>query len=206
MAPDPRTRRIPRPYGTRPPHRPRRQLDGAQPAVLPRPAAPARFFRGGPVPGESRLSVVRATPGAGTHVPLYILGSSLFGAQLAALLGLPYAFASHFAPAALVPALQVYRDTFQPSKQLDRPHVMLAANVIIADTDAEAKRLATSQQRSFIDGAFRRKRTLLQPPIDSIEDYWQPHEKAQLQSMLSCSFIGSPETVRAQVEAFTAEH
>jgi len=155
-----------------------------------------------PMPGQQ----IFAVPGQGSKIPLWILGSSLFGAQLAAALGLPYAFASHFAPAALVPALQVYRDTFQPSRQLEQPHVMLAANVIIADTDEEARRLATSQQRSFIDGAFRRQRTLLKPPIDDIEDYWHPHEKAQLQSMLSCSFIGSPETVRAQVEAFTAEH
>jgi luciferase family oxidoreductase group 1 len=155
-----------------------------------------------PMPGQQ----IHAVPGEGTKIPLWILGSSLFGAQLAAMLGLPYAFASHFAPAALVPALQVYRDTFQPSKQLDRPHVMLAANVIIADTDAEAKRLATSQQRSFIDGAFRRKRTLLQPPIDSIEDYWLPHEREHLQSMLSCSFVGAPDTVREGLDAFLAEH
>src|SRR3954464_4507702 len=134
-----------------------------------------------PLPGQQ----IFAVPGQGSKIPLWILGSSLFGAQLAAALGLPYAFASHFAPAALVPALQVYRDTFRPSKQLEQPHVMLAANVIIADTDEEAKRLATSQQRSFIDGASRRQRTLLKPPIDDIEDYWQPHEKAQLQSMLS---------------------
>jgi luciferase family oxidoreductase group 1 len=155
-----------------------------------------------PMPGQQ----IFAVPGQGSKIPLWILGSSLFGAQLAAALGLPYAFASHFAPAALVPALQVYRDTFRPSKQLEQPHVMLAANVIIADSDEEAKRLATSQQRSFIDGAFRRQRTLLKPPIDDIEAYWQPHEKAQLQSMLSCSFVGSPETVRAQIEAFTSEH
>ena len=112
--------------------------------------------------------------------------------------GLPYAFASHFAPAALVPALQVYRETFRPSAQLEQPHVMLAANVIVADTDDEARRLFTSMQRSFIDGAFRRQRTLLPPPIDSIDDYWQPHERAQLEGMLSCSFIGSPETVRSR--------
>src|SRR3954449_11498656 len=155
-----------------------------------------------PLPGQQ----IFAVPGQGSRLPLWILGSSLFGAQLAAALGLPYAFASHFAPAALVPALQVYRDTFRPSKQLEQPYVMLAANVIIADTDEEAKRLATSQQRSFIDGAFRRQRTLLKPPIDDIEDYWQPHEKAQLQSMLSCSFIGSPETVRAGVDGFLAGH
>jgi luciferase family oxidoreductase group 1 len=155
-----------------------------------------------PMPGQA----IHAVPGEGSKIPLWILGSSLFGAQLAAALGLPYAFASHFAPAALVPALQVYRETFRPSKQLEQPHVMLAANVIIADTDEEAKRLATSQQRSFIDGAFRRQRSLLGPPIDSIEDYWHPHEKAQLESMLSCSFIGSPETVRAGIDGFLAEH
>ena len=155
-----------------------------------------------PMPGQA----IHAVPGEGSKIPLWILGSSLFGAQLAAALGLPYAFASHFAPAALVPALQVYRDTFRPSKQLEQPHVMLAANVIIADTDEEAKRLATSQQRSFIDGAFRRQRSLLGPPIDSIEDYWHPHEKAQLESMLSCSFIGSPETVRTGIDDFLAQH
>jgi luciferase family oxidoreductase group 1 len=149
---------------------------------------------------------IRATPGASSHIPLWILGSSLFGAQLAAALGLPYAFASHFAPDALVPALQVYRQTFRPSAQLEQPHVMLAANVIVADDDESARRLFTSQQRSFIDGIFRRRRTLLPPPIDSIESYWQPHEQAQIQSMLSCSFIGSPDTVRAGLEAFAGEH
>jgi len=157
---------------------------------------------GDPAPGQ----YIHAVPGEGSHVPLWILGSSLFGAQLAAHLGLPYAFASHFAPAALVPALQTYRDMFQPSEQLDAPRVMLAANTIVADTDAEAKRLFTSMQRSFIDGIFRRQRTLLPPPIDSIEDYWQPHEREQLQSMMSCSFIGAPDTVREGLERFVAEH
>ena len=149
---------------------------------------------------------VHAVPGQGSHVPLWILGSSLFGAQLAAALGLPYAFASHFAPAALVPALQFYRENFRPSAQLEQPHVMLAANVIVADTDDEARRLFTSTQRSFIDGIFRRTRPLLPPPMDSIEDYWHPHERAQLESMLSVSFIGAPETVRAGLEGFVAEH
>jgi luciferase family oxidoreductase group 1 len=153
-------------------------------------------------PGQT----VRAIPGEGLDVPVYVLGSSDYGARLAAELGLPYAFASHFAPAALVPAIQVYRERFQPSTQLDQPYVMLAANVIIADTDEAARKLATSQQKSFIDGAFRRKRTLLQPPIDNIDDYWHPQEKAQLESMLSCSFIGSIETVQEQVTGFIAEH
>ena len=157
---------------------------------------------GDPAPDQH----IQAVPGQGSHIPLWILGSSLFGAQLAAALGLPYAFASHFAPAALVPAIQVYRERFQPSTQLAEPYVMLAANVIVADTDEAARKLATSQQKSFIDGAFRRKRTLLQPPIDNIDDYWHPQEKAQLESMLSCSFIGSLETVQEQVTGFIAEH
>jgi len=157
---------------------------------------------GDPAPDQH----IQAVPGQGSHIPLWILGSSLFGAQLAAALGLPYAFASHFAPAALVPALQVYRERFQPSAQLDRPYVMLAANVIVADSDEEGSRLATSQQKSFIDGAFRRKRSLLQPPIDDIEAYWQPHEKAQLEGMLACTFVGSPETVHEKVAAFVDEH
>lgn len=157
---------------------------------------------GDPAPGQH----IQAVPGQGSHIPLWILGSSLFGAQLAAALGLPYAFASHFAPAALVPALKVYRESFRPSEQLDRPHVMLAANVIVADSDEEGRRLATSQQKSFIDGAFRRQRTLLQPPIDDIEAYWQPHEKAQLEGMLACTFVGAPETVHEQISAFVDEH
>jgi luciferase family oxidoreductase group 1 len=149
---------------------------------------------------------IQAVPGQGSHVPLWILGSSLFGAQLAAALGLPYAFASHFAPAALAPALEIYRERFRPSEQLAQPHVMLAANVLVADDDDEARRLFTSMQRSFIDGAFRRQRTLLGPPIASIEDYWQPHERAELERMLTCSFIGAPDTVRAGLDGFVAEH
>jgi luciferase family oxidoreductase group 1 len=155
-----------------------------------------------PAPGQH----VHAIPGAGSQVPLWILGSSLYGAQLAAALGLPYAFASHFAPAALVPALQLYRTSFQPSAQLAAPYVMLAANVIVADDDEQARRLSTSMLRSFIDGIFRRKRTLLPPPIDSIEDYWHPHEREQLESMLRYSFFGSPDTVRSGLERFIADH
>jgi luciferase family oxidoreductase group 1 len=157
---------------------------------------------GDPAPDQH----IRAVPGAGSHVPLWILGSSLFGAQLAAALGLPYAFASHFAPAALVPAIQVYRETFRPSAVLAEPYLMLAANVIVADEDEQARKLFTSTQRSFIDGIFRRKRSLLPPPLDSIEEYWQPHERAQMESMLSVSFIGSPDTVRSGLDGFVAEH
>jgi luciferase family oxidoreductase group 1 len=134
---------------------------------------------------------IEAVPGSGTDVPLWILGSSLFGAHLAAALGLPYGFASHFAPQ----ALEVYRATFKPSEQLDKPYALVGFNVIAADTDEEARHLATSQQMSFAD-IFRGARGLMQPPIDDIETYWTPQDKAQAGQMLSCSVIGSRETVR----------
>jgi luciferase family oxidoreductase group 1 len=145
-------------------------------------------------PGQS----VQAVPGTDTNVPLWILGSSLFGAQLAAMLGLPYAFASHFAPDALMPALEMYRAKFQPSAQLDKPYAMVGVNVIAAETDAEARRLFTSAQQSFAN-MFRGARGKLPPPIDDIETYWTPMEKAQASNMLSCSVVGSPETVRRGV-------
>ncbi|MEP9366658.1 LLM class flavin-dependent oxidoreductase [Xanthobacter sp. VNH20] len=142
---------------------------------------------------------IRAVPGTGTHVPLWILGSSLFGAQLAAMLGLPYAFASHFAPDALLQALEVYRERFEPSAQLAKPHAMVGVNVIAAETDAEAKRLFTSAQQAFTN-MFRGTRGLLPRPIDDIETYWSPMEKSQASSMLACSVVGGPATVRAGLE------
>ena len=145
--------------------------------------------------------LVQAVPGTGLRVPLWILGSSLFGAQLAAALGLPYAFASHFAPDALMPALDAYRRGFKPSKQLDRPYAAAGINVIIADTDAAARRLFTSVQQQFAN-MLRGKRGRLQPPIDDIEDYWTLAEKAQASSMLACSFIGSPGTVEKGLKEF----
>jgi luciferase family oxidoreductase group 1 len=146
----------------------------------------------GPVqPGQR----IEAVPGSDTNVPLWILGSSLFGAQLAAELGLPYGFASHFAPQALDMALSVYRERFKPSAQLSAPYVLVGINVIAAQTDQEARRLATSQQMSFA-GIFTGARDLMQPPIDDIESYWSPQEKAQASQMLACSVVGSPETVR----------
>jgi luciferase family oxidoreductase group 1 len=147
---------------------------------------------------------IQAVPGAGSNVPIWILGSSLFGAQLAAMLGLPYAFASHFAPGALMQALQVYRERFQPSAQLDRPYAMVGINVIAADTDEEARHLFTSAQQSFTN-LFRGARGKLQPPIDDIESYWSPHEKAQAMNMLSCSFVGAPKTVQDGLETFIAQ-
>jgi luciferase family oxidoreductase group 1 len=147
---------------------------------------------------------IQAVPAAGTDVPLWILGSSTYGAQLAAALGLPYAFASHFAPDQLLPALEIYRARFQPSEQLEKPHAMVGVNIIAADTDREAKRLATTQQMSFTN-MFRGKRGLSQPPIDDIETYWSPMEKAQAMSMLARSIVGAPDTVRAGIAALVAE-
>ena len=145
--------------------------------------------------------VIQAVPGTNTNVPLWILGSSLFGSQLAAVLGLPYAFASHFSPDALMDALAVYRERFQPSAQLDKPYAMVGCNVVAADTDAEAQYLFTSVQQRFAD-MLRGRRGLLPRPIDDIEDYWSGPEKAQAQRMLACSFVGSRESVRAQLQAF----
>jgi luciferase family oxidoreductase group 1 len=143
--------------------------------------------------------IVQAVPGTDTNVPLWILGSSLFGAQLAAMLGLPYAFASHFAPEALMPALAVYREKFESSEQLDRPYAMVGVNVIAADTDAEARRLFTSAQQNFAN-MLRGARGKLPTPIDDIEAYWTPAEKAHASAMLSCSVVGSPATVREGVQ------
>lgn len=152
------------------------------------------------VPGQN----IRAIPGEGTQVPLWILGSSTFGAALAAELGLPYAFASHFAPQQLMTALEVYRSRFKPSAQLQAPHAMVGVNIIAADTDAEARRLATTQQMSFAN-LLRGARGLSQPPIDDIEQYWSPREKMQASQMLACSIIGSPQTVRAGIDSLVAQ-
>jgi luciferase family oxidoreductase group 1 len=151
-------------------------------------------------PGQA----VQAVPGTGLDVPLWILGSSLFGAQLAAVLGLPYAFASHFAPDALTPALQVYRARFEPSHQLPRPYAMVGVSVVAADTDAEARRLFTSTQQSFTN-MLRGTRGQLRPPIDDIEAYWTPAEKARVSGMLACAFVGSRETIRRGLQAFIEE-
>ena len=151
-------------------------------------------------PAEPGQKIV-AVPGAGSRVPLWILGSSLYGAQLAAGLGLPYAFASHFAPDALLPALAAYRERFQPSAQLDRPYAAAGVNVFVADTDRAAQRLFTSAQQQFTN-MVRNRRGKLQPPIDDIESYWTPVEKAHVTGMLKYSFVGSPSTVRQGLESF----
>jgi luciferase family oxidoreductase group 1 len=148
-----------------------------------------------PQPGQRIIAV----PGAGTEVPLWILGSSTFGARLAAELGLPYAFASHFAPDALDDALRAYRANFKPSKQLAQPYAMVGVNIIAAETDAEARRLATTQQMSATN-MLRNQRGLSKPPIDDIETYWTPLEKMQVLRKLAVSIVGSPDTVNAGIE------
>jgi luciferase family oxidoreductase group 1 len=146
---------------------------------------------------------IQAVPGAGLDVPIWILGSSLFGAQLAAHLGLPYAFASHFAPELLMDALAIYRARFRPSAQLERPHAMVGVNVVAAETDAEAKYLFTSLQQAFTN-LIRGTRGLILPPIEDIERYWLPAEKAHVSGMLRCAIVGSPETVRQGIEELIA--
>ena len=146
---------------------------------------------------------VRAVPGAGLQVPLWILGSSLFGAQLAAELGLPFAFASHFAPAQMEPAIELYRSRFRPSAQLARSHVMLGFNVFAADSDAEGQFLSSSMQQAFIHLRSGRP-ARLQPPVANYEDRVLPPERAMLAQVLACSAIGAPATVRSALEAFVA--
>jgi luciferase family oxidoreductase group 1 len=144
---------------------------------------------------------VQAVPGAGMKVPLWILGSSLFGAELAAKMGLPYAFASHFAPKDLLLALRIYRQDFNPSKQLDAPYAAAGVNVFAADTDAEAQRLFTSAQQQFTN-LIRGTPGRLPPPIDDIEASWTPAEKLHVFSMLACSIVGSRASVRRGLKEF----
>jgi luciferase family oxidoreductase group 1 len=157
-----------------------------------------RYFE----PAEER-QLVRAVPGNGLNIPLWILGSSLFGAQLAAELGLPYAFASHFAPAQMMQAIEIYRARFHPSKWLQRPYVMLGFNVFAADTDEEAQFLATSMQQAFINLRSGHP-TLLPPPVVNYMSLLTPPEQMMLEHTLSCSAIGSRDTVRNMLEAFIA--
>ncbi len=144
---------------------------------------------------------VHAVPGEGLNIPIWILGSSLFGAQLAALLGLPYAFASHFAPAAMDQAIEAYRSNFKPSAQLDKPHLMLGYNVFAADTDEEANYLASSMQQAFVNLRTGMP-TALPPPVEGYAEKLELHQVGALEAILACSAIGSPETVRQSVKAF----
>ena len=144
---------------------------------------------------------LQAVPGAGEDVEIWILGSSTFGAQLAAHLGLPYAFASHFAPGQMQDAIAIYRDRFRPSDRLAKPHVMLGVNIFAADTDDEARRLYSSLQQAFVN--LRRGRPgKLPPPVDDFEANLDRYARAMLADALSCSIVGGPETVRRGLDAF----
>ncbi len=144
---------------------------------------------------------VRAVPGAGLNVPIWLLGSSMFSAQLAAELGLPFAFASHFAPDYMMHALQAYRTLFKPSDKRDKPYAMLGLSVVAADTDREATRLFTSLQQQFVK-MRRGAPGQLQAPVDSMDDLWSPAERAQLEHSLAYATVGSPDTVRSSLSRF----
>ena len=156
-------------------------------------------FLADPVEGQR----VTAWPGAGAKTPIWLLGSSLFSAELAAQLGLPFAFASHFAPELLLPALRTYRDGFRPSQQLDKPYAMAAFNVFAADTDAEAARLSTSMQQAFA-AVVTGKPGRLKPPVDDITAVLDARQLAAVESRLTYAAIGDRETVRAKLEEFIA--
>jgi luciferase family oxidoreductase group 1 len=149
----------------------------------------------------TRRHAVRAVPGAGLNLPIWILGSSLFGAQLAADLGLPYAFASHFAPAQMMQAITLYRSTFKPSAQLEKPYVMLGFNVFAADREDEARLLATSAQQAFVNLRSGNPKRL-PPPMDGYLNRIDPRERALLDQILSCSAIGSRDIVKRKLEEF----
>ncbi len=146
---------------------------------------------------------VKAVPGAGLKVPVYLLGSSDFSARLAAKLGLPFAFASHFAPGHLEAALELYRHYFRPSEVLEKPHVIIGVNVIAADTDEEAQRLFTSLQQAFLN-ILRGDRRLLQPPLPSMDGRWSPAEEHQVGRMTRCSAVGAPAALKSELEALLA--
>lgn len=150
---------------------------------------------------ENSRSDVRAIPGEGTEVPIWILGSSTDSAHLAASLGLPYVFASHFAPQQLMPALQIYQNNFSPSKQRDDPYVMTGLNVVAAETDDEAEWLASSMKRMMM-GVVTGERNPLQPPVDDWGSAWNFRQKAAVQQMLSYSLIGSKDTVKQKLLDF----
>ncbi len=155
-------------------------------------------------PPGNNPPLVRAIPGEGLDIPIWLLGSSGFSAQLAAEQGLPFAFASHFAPDYLLPALSLYRTQFKPSEVLQDPYAMIGLNIIVADTEEAAKKLATSQQQQFLN-LIRGRMTPLNPPVDSMEELWEPHEKRIVESQLSYSIAGTPDMVRERLRAVLEE-
>lgn len=144
---------------------------------------------------------VRAIPGEGLSIPIWLLGSSGFSAQLAGQLGLPFAYASHFSPANTVPAMKLYRSSFRPSKVLEKPYAMIGVNVIAADTDEEANRLGTTLQQQFLN-LIRGNEVPLQPPVDTMNGLWSEYEKRALEQQLGSSIFGSPDTVKQKLQFF----
>ena len=177
----------------------RRSLEGSGEDSFPNDVLELQAYLGPAAPD----AVVRAVPGQGTEVPIWLLGSSLYSAQLAAYLGLPFAFASHFAPEMLMQALQIYRSTYRPSARHPRPHAAVGLNVIVAPTDDEARHLFTSVQQRFL-GMVRGRRGKLPPPVASMDTVWSAAERVQVARMLSESVVGAPATVAAGLRA-TAE-
>lgn len=149
-------------------------------------------------------SKVRAIPGEGLDIPIWVLGSSTDSARVAAAMGLPYAFASHFAPTYFKEAIKLYRDNFKPSEQLQKPYVMACINVVAADTDAEAEYLSTSVKQFFM-GVVTGKRQLLPPPVKSMDSIWNVFEEEAVMQMLAYSFIGGPEKIKAELTSFIEE-
>ncbi|WGQ08445.1 LLM class flavin-dependent oxidoreductase [Pedobacter gandavensis] len=150
---------------------------------------------------ENSNSSVRAIPGEGLDIPIWILGSSTDSARLAAALGLPYAFASHFAPAQFLAAIQIYRQNFKPSEDLKEPYVLACVNVVAADTDDEANKIATSLYQLF-RGIVTGKRMLLQPPVDNMDEVWTEYEEEQAGQMLACTFTGNKATIANDLQQF----
>jgi len=177
----------------------RRYFDGAE--QFPQDVAELLRYFEPAVAGQ----LVQAVPGAGIDVPVWLLGSSLFSARLAAAMGLRFAFASHFAPDAMDEAVAIYRRDFMPSEHLREPYAMLALNVVAAESEAEARRLFTSQQQSFVN--LRRGRPgRIPPPLDDIEAFWQPHEKAGVERALACAVLGDAQAVGEGIAAFVERH
>jgi luciferase family oxidoreductase group 1 len=156
-----------------------------------------RFFLKKPLPNQA----VYAVPGGGSGVPIWLLGSSGFSAQLAGQLGLPFSFAAHFSPENTLPALQLYRENFRSSEVLEKPYAMVALNVFAAESEDEARRLATSQHQSFLN-LVRGRPSKIQPPVDDMDAIWTPEEKAMVNARLGGSIIGDRETVRSELESF----
>jgi len=174
-----------------------RRTLSSDPEQFPQDVIELMRYLGPPAPGQGVIAV----PGAGAAVPLWILGSSLFGAQVAAALGLPFAFASHFAPALMMPALEIYRARFRPSPQLAQPYVMLGFNIFAAESDREAQLVSSSMQQAFVNLRSGHP-TPLPPPVADYGSDLAPPLRAMLDEVLACSAIGSPATVRRELEKF----